>query len=142
MRTLIILTFLAVACGPQMVIEKRPVEPKTPATPKAPPRVDLSNIAIPVDINIELEIKGVNPRWVRGTRLLFEVTETKWNEINGEQEGRAMIRIRQDDRERNVVIEEDDSKVVYGYRFSVSYARDYFDPDGRMAPHVKLTISK
>ena len=141
MRLLCLLLFFSLGCGAPMVYESKETAPKKPQPTK--PKLDYKNLGNPVQLNQELDIKGVEPVWVEGSEFLLEIRATKWDEIAGEREGRATLLCRNAGQEKTITIEEDRSKVVFGYTVSVSYAYEFYDNvDATYIPHVKLIISR
>lgn len=142
MRKIVILWCICLGCGPPMVIEN-PV-PEQPASTAKPEReLDYSGLGNPVNLDEMLDIQGVEPVWVRGTKFMLEVRTTKWDEFDGVREGRASLKIRKADETKVVTIEENREKVVFGFRISVAYAYEiYNDKDAKFVPHVKLKISR
>ena len=142
MRKIVILWCICVGCGPPMVIDNPPpAEPAKPA--QAEPELDYSGLGNPVNLNENLDIRGVEPVWVRGTKFMLEVRTTKWDEFDGVREGRVTLKLRNENDSKVVTIEENREKVVFGFRISVAYAYEiYNDKDARFVPHVKLKISR
>ena len=127
-----------------MVLPPKKVDRTLAATQ---PVIDYSDLGRPVNLNEPLEVKGVNPLWVRDTQLLVSINTTKWDEFEEEgktvREGRAILNFSAGDKRRVVTIAEGDEKVVFGYRVSVTYAFEFYDKrDATFIPHVKMTISR
>jgi hypothetical protein len=133
---------LFMGCAPTVLppLETKPAENVKPA-------IDYSLLGVPVNLNEELDIKGVQVLWIEGTKILITTRGTKWDEFteNGKvtRDGRAIIEFKDGHKERTVTIGEGTEKLVFGYRVSVSLAWEFYNKlEATYVPHIKMTISR
>lgn len=115
-----------------------PARPIRAAPPPPPP--DLSDHGVPVRLGAEIDVKGYNTVWVKGTRLLITLMSTQWDEISGTREGRAKFSVKNGGETIEATVWQGRPKRIFGFTFTVSHAYELHTDEGRFVPHAIFKV--